>query len=164
MDIFSFPRCRSIQKNHKCTHLRWTSFSIEKDGSCYMIIFQMEAPAWGHFGTSDPLRGRQRVTDQSSKDSLSHSNVDCEKQSEWRSALLDWALPYQLLFCKVKRYLLHLPGKWKVAHFGRDCYYSEVFSLALYFWLYVFMSAQISPEITALWLNDWNKWFQSIWG
>lgn len=30
--------------------------------------------------------------------------------------------------------------------------------------LYAFTSAWISPAITALWLNDWNKWFQSIWG
>lgn len=45
MNIFSFPRCRSIQKSTKeeCS-FEITSFSIETDGSCYKAPVQTEAP------------------------------------------------------------------------------------------------------------------------
>lgn len=164
--VFSlFPYVGPFRKaQKKSVHPRQAHFSTEADGSCYAIPFMMEAPAWRHLGTPGPLRERERFPDQTNKGSLLHLDVDCEKQSEWSFALLDWALPYQLLFWEVKRYLLHLLGKWEAACFGRDCYCSEVLSTALYFRLYVFTSAWTSSAITALWLNDWNKCFLSIWG
>lgn len=89
--IFSvFPDVQSFKKaQKKSTDLRWTSFSTETDGSCYTIPFQMEAPVWGHFGTPGPLTGKERAPDQTSKDSLLHSNVDCGK-AKWVKFCFAW--------------------------------------------------------------------------
>lgn len=89
--IFSvFPDVQSSKKaQKKSTDLRWTSFSIETDGSCYSIPFQMEAPVRGHFRTPGPLTGKERVPVQTSKDSLLHSNVDCGK-AKWVKFCFAW--------------------------------------------------------------------------
>lgn len=155
--IFSvFPDVQSFKKSTKEKH--WFEmnefFFRDRWVLLYTILFQMEAPVWGHFETPGPLTGKERVPDQTSSTPCCIQMLTVEKQNEWSFVSPDWALQCQLLFWKVKRYLLHLLGKWAAACFGRDCYYGEVLSLALYFWLYVFTSAWISPAITALWLND----------
>lgn len=154
--IFSvFPDVQSFKKaQKKSTDLRWMCFSIETDGSWYTIPFQMEAPVWGHFGTPGPLTGKERVPDQTSGDSLLHSNVGCGK-AKWVKFCFAWlSFTVPVIVLKSEEIPTNLLGKWAAACLGRGCYYGEVLSLALYFWLYVFMSAWISPAITALWLND----------
>lgn len=155
--IFSvIPDVQSFKKaQKKSTDLRWTSFSIETDGSCNtQFSFGWRLQCEDILGPQVLWQGKRGFLIRPASTPCCIQMLTVEKQSEWSFILPDWALQCQLLFWKVKRYLLHLLGKWAAACFGRDCYYGEVLSLALYFWLYVFMSAWISPAITALWLSD----------